>query len=118
MAFGDFLVVLVLERVQVLIDQHNGIVQRFQLGKMIAVGVLAIDSLQVVQLGQQAFAQVARAYTDGVHLLDHVDGFTQGIAAERHAGRRGARWNERGTRRLRPRRLDFRLCDDSLFRLL
>ncbi len=80
---------LVLERVQVLIDQNDGVVQRFQLGEMIAIAVLAVDPLQVVQLGQQAFAQIARAHPDGVHLLHHVDGFAQGVAAERNArGRR------------------------------
>ena len=60
---------LVLQRMQMLIDQHDRIVQRFQLGDMIAIAVLAIDALQVVQLRQQTFAQVARAYADRVHLL-------------------------------------------------
>ena len=35
---------------------------------MIAVAVLALDALQVMQLGQQALAQIARADADGIHL--------------------------------------------------
>ena len=62
---GNFLVVLVLQGVQVLVHQHHGVVHRLQFGSLIAVAVLTINPLQVLQLRQQALTQVARADADG-----------------------------------------------------
>ncbi len=56
----------------------------FLFGQMIAVAVLAFDGFQVLKLGQQALAQVARTDSDGIQLPHQVDGFAQRIAAERH----------------------------------
>ncbi len=84
-----------------LVYEHDCIVQRFQFRDMIAVGVLAVHPAQIVQLGQQAFAQVARAYPDRVHLLHYIDGFAEGVSAEWDAGGRGARRNQRRTPELR-----------------
>ena len=39
---------LVLQRVQMLVDQYHGIAQGFQLSHQVTVAVLAIDALQVV----------------------------------------------------------------------
>ena len=97
---GNFLVVLVLQRVQMLIDEHDRIVQRFQFRHMSAVAVLAMDALQVVQLRQQAFAQVARAHADGIHLLYQVDGFAQGVTTERNTRGSAARRDQGRTRNL------------------
>ena len=88
-----------------LVYQDDGVVQRLGLGRDMAVGSFPVNPLQIMQLGQQAFAQVARANADGVHLLHHVDSFAQGIAAERHPRRRGPRRNQRGTANFGRRRL-------------
>ena len=91
---GDFLVILVLQSVQMLVDQHDGVVNRFQFRGLMAVAVLALQPLQILQLRQKAFPQVAGADANRIHLLHQVNGFAQGIAAERNACGLGARWHQ------------------------
>ncbi len=69
---------------QMLVHHENGVVDGFVLDLVVAVAVLAFDGLEVIELRKQAFAQVACADSDGVHLANDVDGFTQGVTAERY----------------------------------
>ena len=76
---------------EVLVHQHHGVVNRFQFRRLMAIAVLALKPLQRLQLCHQAFPKVAGADPDRVHLSNQVNGFAQGVPAERYTGGLGAR---------------------------
>ena len=78
--------------------QRDGVFQRFLLGDVVGLPVLAMQRLQVQELRQQTFAQIARAHAHRIQLLDQVDGFHQCVAAERHTRRHRATWHQVRTR--------------------
>src|SRR5208283_5743552 len=69
-----------------------------ELRGLVAVAILALKPLQVLQLCSETFAEVASAHTDRIHLPYQVNGFAQGITAEEHVSRLGARRHQRRTR--------------------